>query len=106
MMCAYPNCQNSALWVPVVEVPTLRSVGMGQAMVQTTHPTFLLGKEVCQRHRDDYNLSEWIHTGDWAALQDLAHENGFHLPPLGIVTVQFRPIGWTPGRHLELVDRN
>lgn len=106
MTCNYPNCHRPALWTPAIEVPTLRSVGMEKAMVQTTQPTILVGKEVCQQHRDSYNLKEWMSAGDWTALQDLAHEQGYHLPEMGVILVRFHPLGWTPKRHLELTDRN
>lgn len=106
MKCAFPNCHHEALWVPAVALPTLRSVGMGQAMVQTEKPTYLLGKEVCQHHKETYNLGDWISKGDWEALQDLAHQSGYHIPEVDIMGVEFRPIGWEPSRHLELTDRN
>lgn len=85
----------------------MRSIGMGQAMVKTAQPTILVGKEICQTHRDSYNLKDWLSAGDWKAMQDLAHETGFHLSNMDLVVVRFHPLGWTPnGSHLELTDRN
>lgn len=103
MKCQYPNCHQNAMWTPVVIVPTLRSAGLGQPMVETNKPTILLGKEVCQRHRDNYNLADWIPEGDWEAMEDVAHMNGYALKPMALVTINFRPLGWTPKReYLEL----
>lgn len=107
MLCHYPNCRHLAMWTPAIEVPTMRSIGMGQAMVKTAQPTILVGKEICQTHRDSYNLKDWLSAGDWKAMQDLAHETGFHLSNMDLVVVRFHPLGWTPnGSHLELTDRN
>lgn len=107
MTCQYPNCHKEAMWTPAIEVPTLRSVGMGQAMVKTPQPTILVGKEICQQHRESYVLLDWMSAGDWTAMQDLAHENGLYLSDIDLITVRFYPIGWTPSlSHLELTDRN
>lgn len=102
MTCAYPNCRVVAVWTPVIELPTLRSQGMEHTMVETKRPTTLLCQPVCQGHRDTYNLADWIKTGDWAALQDLAHEKGYHIPEITLIAVQFRPLDWHPRHSLEL----
>lgn len=103
MKCNYPNCSDPALWTPVIELPTLRSVGDSQAMVQTSRPTTLICREVCERHKQSYLLSDWIKAGDWDAMQNLAHEKGLHIPSIYLMAIQFKPIGWTPKRTLELV---
>lgn len=103
MTCCYPNCRQPALWTPVVEVPTLRSVGDNVAMVKTTRPTVLLCREVCQHHRDLYVLSDWINATDWAYIQEAAIMNGLVVPEMTVIPVTFRPIDWHPGHgYLEL----
>lgn len=72
-------------------------------MVKTTHPTVLLGAEVCEHHQQHYNLRDWVSAGDWAAIQEMAHAKGYYIPPITLVVVQFRPLGWTPPGHLELI---
>ena len=101
-LCAYPGCYHAALWTPVIELPTLRTAGDSNAIVQILRPTTLLCQEVCQIHRDTYHLGEWIRKADWSAIRDLAKENGYLLPIADLITVQFRPMGWTPPRTLEV----
>ncbi len=101
--CSYPNCTAKAVWIPVIALPTLRTAGDEKAMVLTTQPTLLLFVPVCQEHRDSYNLTEWISAGDWAAMRDVAHQNGYFIPQAELIAVEFKPIGWEPGKqHLEL----
>lgn len=102
MKCCYPNCRSSALWTPVIALPTLRTAGLSQAMIECKEPTTLLCREVCGFHKDHYNLEDWIKAGDWVAMQDCANENGYHIPRPEIIPVEFRPIGWTPSRALEV----
>lgn len=102
MKCHFPNCHATALWTPVIELPTVRSVGDSKAMVATTRPTTLLFKEVCQHHRDTYRLLDWFQAGEWEAMQDVAHENGYFIPEPLLITVKFYPVGWTPRRGFEL----
>lgn len=102
MRCAYPLCYHLALWLPVIELPTLRTVGNSRAMVETSQPTTLLCREVCGVHRATYNLAEWVPAADWAYLQEVAHANGYHIPEITIVTVQFKPLGWHPRNTFEL----
>jgi hypothetical protein len=101
MTCCYPNCHRDARYTPYVEVPTLRSVGMTQEMVKTDRPTVLLCAEVCERHRNGYSLRDWISTGDWDAIRDLAHQKGYTIPDIMLIEVHFGPVGYTP-RGLEL----
>lgn len=111
MTCNYPLCRLSAMFTPVVVVPTIRTVGMhlpnlhplstdhdfmrmigldsGMAirqyeaamedyrlhsddMVKTDRPTYLIGREVCQAHRDTFNLFDWFHASEWVHLQEAA----------------------------------
>lgn len=102
MKCQYPNCHKLALWTPVVELPTLRTAGDEGEMVKTDRPTVLLGREVCQDHRDTYNLADWMPAGDWAVLQEAARANGYVIPDAPLIGVQFRPVGWKPNRTLEV----
>lgn len=101
--CHYPNCRAKALWIPVIALPTLRTAGESKAMVPTTKPTLLLFVPVCGDHKDTYALTDWIGGGDWSAMQDVAHQNGYHIQDQSVMVVEFKPIGWTPGsEHLEL----
>lgn len=102
MICHYPNCRSLALWTPVFILPTIRTVGETKQMVQTTQPTYLLGREVCQRHRDTYNLLEWFGQADWSQLQEAARANGYLIPAPKLMTVEFRPLNWHPRNTLEL----
>lgn len=102
VICQYPNCRSKALWTPVVELPTIRTLGDSSVMIRTERPTVLLGREVCQAHRDSYNLTDWVSAADWALLDEAARANGFELPSAVLTVVQFRPVGWTPTRHFEL----
>lgn len=102
MTCHYPNCHQEAAWTPVIKLPTIRSVGDSKAMVETSRPTILLLKEVCKAHRDNYRLLDWLGTGDWSALQDVAHEHGYFIPEPQLIAVLFYPIGWTPRQGFEL----
>lgn len=105
MNCCYPNCRALAIWTPVVEVPTLRSVGEGQAMVETTRPTLLICREVCDTHKDSYNLADWISLHDWQAMQEAAEANGYFIPNVGTIGVSFRPVDWHPLHGYMEIER-
>lgn len=116
MKCNYPNCRQDALWVPVIALPTVRIpadiqherpdgviVTERQDPIKTTEPTYLLGKEVCMAHKLTYKVMDWISKSDWKALQEAAHENGFHIPTGELIQVSWQELDWTPGQtHLEL----
>lgn len=105
--CHYPNCRAKALWIPVIALPTLRTVGDEKAMVVTKQPTLLLFVTVCQEHKETYRLTDWIAVGDWDAMRDVAHENGYAIPEPSLIVVEFKPLGWAPGaERLELVRGN
>lgn len=105
--CHYPNCRANALWIPVIALPTLRTAGDSKAMVVTRQPTLLLFVTVCQEHKETYSLTDWIAVGDWDAMRDVAHENGYHIPEPNLIEIQFKPLGWAPGaERLELVRGN
>lgn len=102
--CGYPNCYADAVWTPVIELPTIRTAGEGDeaTFVETDQPTTLLFVVVCQRHRDSYNLKDWLNRGDWTALQDVARDRGLNIPTPDLIQVRFMPLGWTPRRTLEV----
>lgn len=102
MTCNYPLCRAKALWTPVIELPTIRTVGETSEMVQTDRPTVLLGREVCEQHMKTYNLTDWLPDSDWAYIQEAARANGYLVPEPKLLVIQFRPIGWQPKRHLEV----
>lgn len=102
MNCYYPLCRKKALYCPVIAVPTIRTKGMTTDMVQTDKPTLLIAKEVCQQHRDTYNLVDWIKPSDWTALQEVAMCNGYTLKEASLIDVRFYPVGWEPQRYMEL----
>lgn len=102
MKCHYPNCRAVASWVPVIELPTLRTAGDNRALIECSRPTTLLGKEICDHHRMHYNLTDWVKPGDWAAIQEAAAANGYAIPRPDIIPIQFRPIGWRPRQTLEV----
>jgi len=86
----------------MVEIPTVRTAGDSTEMVRTSKPTTLLCREICDHHRATYHLTDWIHAGDWAALQDVARASGYTLLAADLITVQFMPLYWTPKNGLEL----
>ena len=102
MTCQYPNCYHVALYTPVVELPTIRTSGDSTTFVETDQPTTLLMREVCQAHRDIYNLSDWIPPADWAYIQEAARSRGYQIPRPDLIIVTFRPIGWKPRRTIPL----
>lgn len=141
MTCNYPLCKQPALYTPVVEIPTIRTVGMHKPvltqaardpflmqsiglstpiairqyeiatedyrlhsndMVKTDKPTYLLGREVCQLHRDTYNLFDWFGANEWDHLVEAARHRGFDLPLASNVIITFRPVGWRPGQTMEM----
>jgi hypothetical protein len=102
MKCAYPNCYHAAAFTPYLELPTMRSVGESQAMVQTDKPTLLLCQEVCSYHKEHYNLRDWVSLGDWDAIRELAFERGYAIPEIAVMVVHFGPCPMTPKRYLEL----
>lgn len=141
MNCYYPLCRQPALFTPVVEVPTIRTVGIAKPVlprlvldssvmkraeldqriaidahvaamkdyiehrndvVHTDRPTYLICREVCQKHRDSYVLQDWFQASDWKVMQEAARSRGFHLEDSGIITVTFKPIGWLPFQSTEV----
>ena len=142
MNCNYPLCHTPALFVPVVEIPTVRTVGLHKPqlshmamdpffmesiglnagvaisqyeeadayyklhsddLVHTDKPTYLIGKEICQKHRDSYKLADWFTEAEWKHLREAAYEKGFFLPSVDIVIITFKLLGWTPKQSLEMV---
>ena len=102
MKCQYPNCHQTARWTPIVELPTVRSVGDSLAMVRTDQPTILLCREVCEHHKQTYNLAQWINEADWQYIREAARESGYAIPSIELVTVQFRPVGWHPRNTIPI----
>lgn len=102
MRCNYPNCRNLQSLIPVIALPTVRTKGMTNEMVVTNRPTLLLGKEVCTDHARTYILSDWMNEKDWKHLQEAARANGYDIPNINIIRIEFKPLGWTPERSLEL----
>jgi hypothetical protein len=73
-------------------------------MIKTDEPTYLLGKEVCQKHKDTYNFFNWFRRSEWGYLREAARAHGYELPTPELLVVQFRPVGWLPQHgSLELV---
>lgn len=103
--CEYPFCRQRALYVPVFEVPTIRTKGETDEWVETLKPTLLVSKPVCQIHRDGFDLTYWMPASDWRKLQDVARSRGLKINDLHLVEVIFKPLGWSPFRMLEL-ERN
>lgn len=99
--CYYPNCRAAALWVPVVELPTIRTNPEGD-LVHTTEPTYLLGKEVCQAHRGSYNFFDWFKMSDWEVMREAARHYGLSIPRPDLLIVQFKPVGWEPKHTIEV----
>lgn len=87
-------------------LPTVRSSSTSDELVKTDKPTLLVFHEVCQHHKETYNLSYWIQPHEWAEVQKEAKQRGFEIPDINIIQVHFRPIEWEPSmRYLE-VERN
>lgn len=102
LLCYFPNCRNEAKFTPVVALPTIRTAGESNEMVVTDKATHLLFKEVCQKHKDNYNILDWFQGNDWDYVQEAARHHGRYIPDPHLIEVMFKPIGWTPNRSLEL----
>lgn len=141
MNCYYPLCRQQALFTPVIEIPTIRTVGITKPvlprlvmdssvmkraelnqqlaieahvaamedyithrndMAVTDQPTYLICKEVCQFHKERYNLQDWFAAADWKTMQEAAYAHGFHLQDTSVIAVTFRPIGWLPSHSTEI----
>lgn len=103
--CFRPICFSDAEWIPVIRFPTLRTDEQGQ-WVETDRPTFVMCREVCSRHRNDY---VWQHTGfsrgDFEAMRDVAHSKGFRIDPPTMLLVEFKPLDWEPHWSYMELDR-
>lgn len=105
MICNYPLCRAAAAWTPVVALPTIRTVGETSEMVQTDKPTYLLFPEVCERHRQTYNLMDWFSSvHDWRYIQEAARANGYLVPEPNLMPVEFKPLYWNP-KHTIPIER-
>lgn len=101
MNCAYPNCRNRALRIPVIHIPTLRTSGESDVMVKTDKPTLMIGPPVCLVHQASYKIADWMGAADWEQIVDAARIHGVRLEHE--VTIKFEPVGWTPdARYLEV----
>lgn len=67
-----------------------------------SEPTILIGREVCQTHKDTYNLFNWIQRKEWAALREAARCHGVEMPAGELLVVKFMPVGWTPQCRLVM----
>lgn len=68
-------------------------------------PTFMCLQEVCSPHKDNYNFGDWFRTSDWNVIREAARTRGYDLPPINILVIQFKPLGWEPDRQYMLLDR-
>lgn len=105
MRCNYPNCRNTETLVPVIALPTIRTKGLSTEMVKTDKSTYMILKGVCSNHAKTYKLSDWVGAADWRYVQEAARANGYKIADIDIMTIEFKPIGWTPRNTLEL-ERN
>lgn len=104
--CSHPLCGAPALWTPVIVLPTVRSVGMTKELVKTPRPTYLVMKDlVCKKHRDNYNVSDYIPETEWKHIREGALDNGFIIPETSLITVEFRPLNWHPLQGYLPLDR-
>ncbi len=104
MICHYANCRAAAIWTPVVELPTIEQVADGSWRA-ADRPTYLIGHEVCQSHRNNYMLSDWISEAEWNLVRDAAESKGFNISALSLIQVTFKPLGWTPDQSYIEVKR-
>ncbi len=143
MLCSYPLCRLVATVVPVIAVPTYRTVGlhkphivrelinnpayMGKMgldrnmvisqyetmtaeykacvnnLVQTNKPTYLIGNGLCGNHQKTYKFTDWFQPKDWRLIQEAGRVKGVYVPEPTLLTIHWRPLGWTPGQaYLEL----
>lgn len=105
MNCEHPNCRSAAVWVPVIALPTIRDSSSGTP-VETKDPTLLLMPSVCQRHKQEYNLTYWIPESEWHKIRDAARGRGFIIPDTKLIGVQFRPIGYEPSMKWMELNRH
>jgi len=104
MLCNYPNCRYPQKFIPVIEIPTVRTKGMSDEMVETDRPTVLIGEAICRLHMDTYIFTEWLGRHEWEIIKEAAEEKGFKLQMGKNVIVTFKPLGWEPGHdHMELM---
>lgn len=137
MKCNYPTCREPASYTPVIELPTIRSIGVimptvpnrkvhapdlefsfgryeelladaksrsGTVTVSET-PTYLLGREVCRRHKEKYNLFDWFKISEWEVVRETARAHGCIIPEARLLVIKFMPVGWRPTGGL-LMERD
>lgn len=103
MKCQYPNCMSQAWYIPVIVVPTLRTSSTSDEFVETADPTIITAPEVCQRHKETYDLTYWLKPQDWAKMNDVARSQGRKLEDQKLIQIRWRPVGWTPqAKWMEL----
>ena len=101
--CAYPNCHNLQQFIPVISIPTIRTKGETEEMVETDKPTLLIGQPICLIHKQSYNLLDWVNLYEWKRIEEAAIAKGFKFDTRKSVIITFRPAGWNPSmRYLEL----
>lgn len=101
--CNYPLCYSAALYIPVVELPTIRVNPDGND-TRTDKPTYLLFPEVCPTHRRTYNLMDWFGSpSDWSYIQEVGRSRGYRVPDAKVLVIHFHPLGWTPPHSLEVL---
>lgn len=97
--CNYPNCWHKPAQVPVIELPAIKlSTGERTGQVVT-----LIGEPLCLDCCAKYNFNDWMKPSEWADYVEQAREKGLQMPKAELLTIQFKPIGWRPGRTFEVI---
>lgn len=138
MKCNYPNCGAVAMFLPVIELPTIRTKGVTyppkpnpaffkfgshaytvamrvyeialaevkkreDELSASKKTTYMILREVCQPHKEKYCFQDWFRESEWEYVREAARSRGFDIPPINIVAIGFRPIGWAPeSQYMDL----
>jgi len=105
VLCNYPNCRYPERFIPVITIPTVRTGGMTDKLVETSEPTILTGKSICRLHKDTYRLSDWVKPIEWGRMKEAARARGLELRTV-IITLSFRPVGWEPKKWYMKMERD
>jgi hypothetical protein len=65
--------------------------------IKTDQPTYLIsGTALCQKHRTNFKLVNWMKPQDLKAVQEAARTRGLHIPNPNMIPVEFKPLDWKP----------
>lgn len=74
-------------------------------LIETADPTIYLGRELCLKHRLNFQVHDWFSRSDWEAMVEAARAKGVVLETKDL-EIKWEAVGWTPGHRYTELERS